>query len=74
MTIDRARELSKKDKIVLIGGEYPYLDRHRTPLSLWTGNNMLGVKIHAIIVAQLIAAYRSYPSWLAANSRGRSHA
>jgi adenylate cyclase len=55
-TNDRARELSGqlKGKIVLISGDYPYLDRHRTPLSVWTGTNMLGVKIHANIVAQLV--------------------
>lgn len=47
-----------KNKIVLVSGEYPYLDRHRTPLSLRTGGNMLGVKIHAHIVAQLIDGRR----------------
>jgi CHASE2 domain-containing sensor protein len=47
-------------KVVLISGEYPYLDRHRTPLSLWTGSNMLGVKIHANIVAQLLDGRRYF--------------
>lgn len=61
-TIGRAKEQAKglKGKIVLISGEYPYLDRHRTPLSLWTGSNMLGVKIHANIVAQLIDGRRYF--------------
>jgi CHASE2 domain-containing sensor protein len=61
-TISRAKEQARalKNKIVLISGEYPYLDRHRTPLSLWTGNNMLGVKIHANIAAQLIDARRYF--------------
>jgi adenylate cyclase len=61
-TNDRARDLSSelKGKIVLISGDYPYLDRHRTPLSVWTGSNMLGVKIHANIVAQLIDGRRYF--------------
>ena len=61
-TISRAKEQAQrvKGKIVLISGEYPYLDRHRTPLSLWTGDNMLGVKIHANIVAQLVDGRRYF--------------
>lgn len=57
---ERARELQQhlRDKIVLISGEYPYLDRHRTPLALWTGENALGVRIHANIVAQLLDGRR----------------
>lgn len=58
--IEQARRLSEQlnNKVVLISGEYPYLDRHRTPLSLRTGSNMLGVKIHAHIVAQLLDGRR----------------
>ena len=41
-------------KIVLIGIDLPYVDRHRTPLSLWTGEPMIGVMIHAQILAQLL--------------------
>ncbi len=57
---EKARNLADqlKGRIVLISGEYPYLDRHRTPLSLRTGSNMLGVKMHAHIVAQLIDGRR----------------
>lgn len=60
--IGRAQEQARglTGKIVLISGEYPYLDRHRTPLSLWTGSNMLGVKIHANIVAQLVDGRRYF--------------
>ncbi|AGK56343.1 adenylate cyclase [Hyphomicrobium denitrificans 1NES1] len=61
-TLGRAQEQAQRlnGKVVLISGEYPYLDRHRTPLSLWTGSNMLGVKIHANIVAQLVDGRRYF--------------
>ncbi len=47
-------------KIILISGEYPYLDRHRTPLSIWNGSKQSGVKIHAHIVAQHLDGRRFY--------------
>ena len=57
-----ASELSQKLKgrTVLISGEYPYLDRHRTPLSIWNGAKQSGVKIHAHIVAQHLDGRRFY--------------
>jgi len=43
-----------KDRIVIIGGDFPLRDRHRTPLSLLSGENMIGVAIHAqMVVAKL---------------------
>ncbi len=55
-----ARPLAEqlKGKVVLISGEYPYLDRHRTPLSGWTGFNMSGVKIHTHMLAQFLDGRR----------------
>jgi CHASE2 domain-containing sensor protein len=59
-----------KDRIVLIGYEWPYLDRYRTPLSLrWDRRRpeqqpppgtMSGVEIHAHMLAELLDANRSY--------------
>jgi len=49
-----------KDRVVLIAGEFPYFDRHRTPLSLTTGAEMTGAEIHAHMAAELIDANRSY--------------
>jgi adenylate cyclase len=49
-----------KDRIVLIGGEFPFLDRHWTPLSLLTGAAMTGTEVHAHMVAELIDANRSF--------------
>lgn len=43
-----------KGKIVLIGLDFPYIDRHRTPLSASTSDGMLGVVIHAQKIAQLL--------------------
>jgi adenylate cyclase len=41
-------------KVVLTGIDLPYIDRFRTPLSIQTGTPMLGVMIHAQILAQII--------------------
>lgn len=41
-------------KIVLVGIDLPYIDRHRTPLSIRTGEAMLGVTVHAQVLAQLL--------------------
>lgn len=43
-----------KGKIVLIGAERPYLDRHRTPLSAWRSQEIPGVQIHAQMLAEVI--------------------
>jgi adenylate cyclase len=48
-----------KGKAVLIGNDRPYIDRHRTPFSAKSGDEMLGVMVHAHITAQLLDA-RSY--------------
>jgi adenylate cyclase len=48
-----------KGKAVLIGNDRPYVDRHRTPFSVWAGDEMLGLMIHAQITAQLLDG-RSY--------------
>ena len=49
-----------KDRVVIIAGEFPYFDRHRTPLSLSTGSEMTGAEIHAHMAAELIDGNRSY--------------
>jgi adenylate cyclase len=56
----RARELQSqlKNKIVLTGIDLPYTDPHRTPLSIWTGEPMLGIAVHAQILAQLLDGRR----------------
>jgi len=43
-----------KDRVVLIGGVFPFRDRHRVPISVRTGESMPGVMIHATVAAQLI--------------------
>lgn len=46
-------------KIVLIGGDFPERDKHRTPLSAWSSERMSGVYIHANMVADLLDPRRS---------------
>jgi CHASE2 domain-containing sensor protein len=48
-----------KGKAVLIGNDRPYVDRHRTPFSVKSGDDMLGLTIHAHITAQMVDG-RSY--------------
>ena len=43
-----------KGRIVLIGADFAYVDRHRTPLTVWSGEDTPGVMVHAQIVAQLV--------------------
>ena len=52
----RSRELAQRIKgnIVLTGIDMPNDDRHDTALSVWTDEKMLGVIIHAHIIAQLL--------------------
>jgi adenylate cyclase len=45
-----------KDRVVLVGGEFPFRDRHRVPLSVRTGQDVAGVYIHATVVAGLLDA------------------
>lgn len=49
-----------KDRVVIIGGDFPYFDRHRTPLSLLTGVDITGAEIHAQMATELIDGNRSY--------------
>ncbi len=46
-------------KIVLVGGDFPERDKHRTPLSSWTSESMSGVYIHANMIADLLDPRRS---------------
>lgn len=43
-----------KDRIVLVGGDFPLRDRHRTPLSLLARDGTTGLAIHAHIVAGML--------------------
>ena len=43
-----------KGKIVLVGADFAYADRHRTPLTIWNGEEAAGVSVHAQMVAQMI--------------------
>lgn len=43
-----------KDRIVLLGGDFPLRDRHRVPLTVRHGEPMTGVTIHAHILAGLL--------------------
>lgn len=48
-----------KDRIVLVGGDFPLRDRHRTPLSLLSGDGTTGLAIHAHIVAGMLEPERA---------------
>jgi len=54
--LERRKELERRIKgnIVLTGIDMPNSDRHDTALSVWTDDKMLGVMIHAHIIAQLL--------------------
>lgn len=43
-----------KDRLILLGGDFPLRDRHRVPLSVRGGEPMTGVTIHAHILAGLL--------------------
>ena len=49
-----------KGRVVIVAGDFPYFDRHRTPLSVSTGAEMTGAEIHAHMAAELIDGNRSY--------------
>ena len=57
-----------KGKAVLIGNDRPYVDRHRTPFTVKSGDDMLGLMIHAHITAQLLDG-RSYSELGATSTR-----
>jgi len=51
-----------KDKVVLVGADLPFEDRHRTPLAATLGRDagtLPGVMVHAHALAQLLAAERA---------------
>jgi len=48
-----------RNRIVLLSASLPYIDRHRTPLSVGTNDGMLGVLVHAHVLAQYLDG-RSY--------------
>ncbi len=43
-----------KDRIVIVGGDFPNRDRHRIPLSVRSGEEVSGVMIHAQMLAGLL--------------------
>jgi CHASE2 domain-containing sensor protein len=45
-----------KDKIVLIGGDFPDIDRHQVPMFAWRGESeeIAGMLIHAQVAAQIV--------------------
>ncbi len=51
-----SEEIAKKlaGKAVLVAGTLPYIYQHRTPLSVWSGEKMQGVIVHAHHLAQLL--------------------
>ncbi len=49
-----------KGRVVIVAGDLPYFDRHRTPLTISTGSQMIGAEIHAQMAAELIDGGRSY--------------
>lgn len=49
-----------KGRVVIVAGDMPYFDHHRTPLTISTGAEMMGAEIHAQMAAELIDGNRSY--------------
>ena len=58
-----------KGRIVIVAGDFPFFDRHRTPLTLLTGADMSGAEIHAHMAAELIDGDRSYSELAASSAR-----
>lgn len=50
----KAARAGLKDKIVIVGGVFPDLDQHVTPLSAQTHERMPGATIHGHIVAEIV--------------------
>ena len=48
-----------KGRIVIIGGDFPFRDRHRVPQSVRTGEQMPGAAIHGQIVAMMLEPGRA---------------
>jgi adenylate cyclase len=43
-----------RDRVVIVGGDFPDLDRHQTPLAAVGAPKLIGAQIHAHMVAQII--------------------
>jgi CHASE2 domain-containing sensor protein len=43
-----------KDRVVLVGGDFPRRDQHITPFASWSAEQTAGVVLHAHMVAELI--------------------
>jgi adenylate cyclase len=56
----KAARAGLKDKIVIVGGLFPDLDQHLTPLSMQMRQKMPGAVIHAHIAAELIDGRNIY--------------
>jgi CHASE2 domain-containing sensor protein len=52
--IAKAAKADLKDKIIIIGGLFPDIDQHLTPMTSQHGERMAGAIIHAHIVAELV--------------------
>ena len=52
--IAKAARADLKDKVVIIGGLFPDIDQHQTPLSSQHNERMAGAVVHAHIVAELV--------------------
>ncbi len=48
-----------KGRVVIIGGDFPFRDRHRVPLSVRTGEQMPGAAIHAQVAAMMLEPGRA---------------
>lgn len=56
----KAARAGLEDKIVIVGGLFPDLDQHLTPLSMQMRQKMAGAVIHAHIAAELIDGRNIY--------------
>ena len=56
---DPTKGASLKDRLVLVGGDFPLRDRHRVPLSARDGQLLPGVAIHAQILAAMLDPKRA---------------
>ena len=53
-----------RDRIVIVGGDFPDRDQHLTPLSAFTSERTSGLFIHAQVLAQLLDGRSIHPlSW-----------
>lgn len=52
--VARGQLKALENKIVLVGGDFPYRDQHLTPLAALGGQEIPGVMIHAQAIAQML--------------------